>query len=88
MGSISGWQDRHHLYDVAIIHNITTPDVNKLINRNITRFKENVDYIDLKTGSSEELVFQDAGFSKAQLGNAKNIYLLSEREHSKSPPRT
>ena len=38
--------------------------------------------MDLKTGSSKELVLS-LGFTNAQYGNAKNIYLLSERGYMK-----
>ena len=67
---------------VAEIHEVETKYVNKLINKNHLRFKEGVDIIDLKTGSSKELVLQ-LGFTNAQWGNANNIYLLSERGYAK-----
>lgn len=67
---------------VAEIHEVETKYINKLINKNHLRFKEGVDIIDLKTGSSKELVLQ-LGFTNAQWGNANNIYLLSERGYAK-----
>lgn len=67
--------------DAAKIHEVETKYINKLINNNIERFNKN-DLLDLKTGSSEELVLQ-IGFTKAQYGNSNNIYLLSERGYTK-----
>ena len=67
---------------IAEIHSVEVKYINKLINSNIERFRKNVDFIDLKTGSSKELVL-NLGFTNAQYGNAKNIYLLSERGYNK-----
>lgn len=67
---------------IAEIHGVEVKYINKLINNNIDRFKEKVDLIDLKTGSSKELVL-DLGFTNAQYGNANSIYLLSERGYAK-----
>lgn len=66
---------------VAEIHGASTPDVNKLINRNIERFTIN-DLMDLKTQSSRDHVLQ-LGFTNAQYGNASNIFLLSQRGYTK-----
>lgn len=69
--------------DIAILHNVQLFNLNKLINNNINRFGL-YDLIDLKTYSSEESVLiQNNLFTKAQYGNAKNIYLLSERGYTK-----
>lgn len=67
---------------IAEIHEVETKYINKLINNNQNRFKDGIDVIDLKTGSSKELVLR-LGFTNAQWGNAKNIYLLSERGYVK-----
>lgn len=67
---------------ISEIHGVETKYINKLINNNIKRFKENIDIIDLKTSSYEEPVLEML-FTKAQIGNAKNIYVLSERGYSK-----
>lgn len=73
--------------EIAGIHEKTVPDVNKAINRNIKRFVGNLDLIDLKTWSSNDYVlesFKKQGiFTQAEIGNANNIYLLSERGYSK-----
>lgn len=67
--------------DIANQHDVEVKYINKLINKNISRFSVN-DILDLKTGSSKELVL-DMGISNAQYGNAKNLYILSERGYPK-----
>lgn len=64
---------------VAEIHGIKVKEINKLINNNIKEFKFGIDILDLKTGSYEEPVLQNGLFTKAQWGNSKNIYILSEQ---------
>ena len=68
--------------DIAVIHNLETRTVNQTINRNIKRFKTGIDILDLKQITRSD-VFSDYGFTKAQWGNANNIYLLSERGYAK-----
>lgn len=68
--------------DIAKIHGRSIREINEVINRNIKRFKNEIDLIDLKQIVPNDL-FSDYGFTKAQWGNAKNIYLLSERGYSK-----
>ena len=68
---------------IAEIHNITTSDVRKAINRNIKRFKENIDVIDLKSSSSGDDLIIQLGYSKQQALQAEHIYILSERGYSK-----
>ena len=46
------------------------------------RFRTGIDLLDLKQVISNNL-FSDYGFTKAQWGNANNIYLLSERGYAK-----
>ncbi|KGL38505.1 hypothetical protein EP56_15170 [Listeriaceae bacterium FSL A5-0209] len=46
------------------------------------RFIDGVDLTDFKTGSSNELVLAQL-FSKAEIGNANNLFILSERGYSK-----
>lgn len=64
---------------IAEIHSVATKEINKLINNNKDEFEDNIDIIDLKTGDCEELVLQNGLLTKAQYGNAKNVYLLSEQ---------
>lgn len=68
--------------DIAVIHNLETRTVNQTINRNIKRFKTGVDILDLKQITRSD-VFSEYGFTKAQWGNANNIYMLSERGYAK-----
>lgn len=68
--------------DVAKIHGREVGNVNRLINNNREKFRDGIDIIDLKTDDSEAFVLQ-LGITKAEYGNANNIYLLSERGYSK-----
>lgn len=71
---------------VAEIHNTTPREVRKTINRNVKRFKENVDIIDLKQRGDEITTLEllnKLGYSKQAITLAENIYLLSERGYSK-----
>lgn len=68
--------------DVATIHLTDTRTINQTINRNRKRFKDGIDIIDLKQITDSDL-FMKLGFTKAQWGNANNIYLLSERGYAK-----
>lgn len=69
--------------DIALQHEVGTPDINKLINRNYERFTIN-DLLDLKNcqSSNDQQLFS-MGFTKMQISKAKNIYLLSERGYTK-----
>lgn len=68
---------------VAEIHGVTTSNVRKAINRNISRFKADIDIIDLKSPSSNDDLVLQLGYSNQQVLQAKNIYLLSERGYAK-----
>lgn len=68
--------------DIALIHKTDIRTINQTINRNRKRFKEGIDLIDLKQITVSDL-FMKLGFTKAQWGNAKHIYLLSERGYAK-----
>ena len=69
--------------DVAEIHGTELKVINQNINRNIKRFRENVDIIDLKTRSLGVTELEQLGFTKQSVANSKNIYLLSERGYAK-----
>lgn len=72
--------------DVAEIHGKELKFINQNINRNRKRFKDDIDIIDLKTGHFEQPVseMKNQGIlTQAQIGNANNIYILSERGYSK-----
>lgn len=71
---------------VAEIHNIERKHVRESINRNIKRFKQGVDFIDLKSTVDEfdgEQMLKLLGYSNIAVRNSKNIYLLSERGYAK-----
>ncbi|VDG20660.1 hypothetical protein [Lactobacillus plantarum] [Lactiplantibacillus mudanjiangensis] len=68
--------------DIAVIHDQPLSEINRRINDNRKRFKNGVDILDLKQMGLSHL-FSQYGFTKAQWGNANNIYLLSERGYSK-----
>lgn len=68
--------------DIALIHKTDIRTINQTINRNRKRFKEGIDLIDLKQSTVSDL-FMKLGFTKTQWGNAKHIYLLSERGYAK-----
>ena len=67
---------------VAEIHGQPMKEVRKTINRNIKRFKECVDYIDLKRGNLITTLEQ-LGYAKQSITQAEHIYLLSERGYAK-----
>lgn len=69
--------------DIAQIHDSTTKRINELINRNIGRFKNNIDVIDLLTSDKFKVVLNDLKFSAKTISNSKNVYLLSERGYAK-----
>lgn len=68
--------------DIAEIHGQPTYRVNELINRNLKRFKEGIDIINLRT-NDVAIVLNDSGFKRNQINASKYIYLLSERGYSK-----
>lgn len=67
--------------DIASIHGKTVKAINQAINMNRTRFKDGLDVIDLKTESGS--INLTEFFSKQQIANFNNIYLLSERGYAK-----
>lgn len=70
--------------DIAEIHGMKAGNINQRINDNRSRFKDNIDIMDLKTDTGAVCVLKEGlGFTQAQIGNAKNIYLLSERGYAK-----
>lgn len=72
--------------DIAEIHGKDLFYINKQINANRKRFIDGDDIIDLKTHSFDEYVSESIAqgiFTKAEVGNANNLYILSERGHAK-----
>lgn len=64
---------------VSEIHNVKVKELNKLINNNIDEFEFGIDILDLKTGDFREPVLENSLLTKAEFGNANNVYLLSEQ---------
>ncbi|MBC2004677.1 ORF6N domain-containing protein [Listeria booriae] len=72
--------------DIAKIHGKEVKHVNELINRNIKRFHNYIDILDLKVVVQNDHNFirlTDFGLSNMQISKSPNIYLLSERGYSK-----
>jgi hypothetical protein len=69
---------------VAEIHNMREADVRRRITDNITRFKDAIDFIDLKSCASDaQQILISLGYSQMQISKAEHIYILSERGYSK-----
>lgn len=69
---------------IAEIHEMKNIHIRELINRNISRFKEYIDFVDLKViVQNDNNLLNNLGYSNMQISKAKNIYLLSERGYSK-----
>ena len=70
---------------VAEIHGIQNKHVRETINKNIKRFKESIDFIDLKqrVDNADPLDLTQFGYSKQAISQANNIYVLSERGYGK-----
>ena len=67
--------------DISIVHEVEVKHINELINRNIKRFKENIDYIDLLSNENLKVVANDLGLIGSN--RTKNAYILSERGYGK-----
>ncbi|WP_053957176.1 endonuclease domain-containing protein [Inediibacterium massiliense] len=66
--------------DISKLHGKTLDMVNRAINRNRNRFKDNIDIIDLKTSSFEEpvsIMKKKGIYTQNSINASKNIYLLS-----------
>ncbi|MBN5990717.1 ORF6N domain-containing protein, partial [Clostridioides difficile] len=65
---------------ISEIHNMEIKHVRELINRNIRRFINAIDFIDLKVVVDNDYnleVLELLGYRKMQISKANNIYLLS-----------
>ncbi len=82
--------------DIADIHSRELKEINKNINKNIKRFKDGIDIVDIKVSRSErpscntypkvsdlKSLSLEMGYSNQSYANANNIYLLSERGYAK-----
>ncbi|HBF2882009.1 phage antirepressor KilAC domain-containing protein [Clostridioides difficile] len=67
---------------ISEIHNMRNADIRRRISDNLKRFKNNIDYIDLKRVRLMHTLIE-LGYSKQSITQADNIFLLSERGYSK-----
>lgn len=77
-------EDKRCLTDktIAEIHQMENKNIRARITSNIKRFKENIDYIDIKRVYDVNTLVH-LGYAKQSITQAKNIYLLSERGYAK-----
>lgn len=70
---------------IAEIHGMQNKHVRESINNNKSRFKEGIDFIDLKQRVDvvDPLGLTQFGYAKQAITQAKSIYLLSERGYAK-----
>lgn len=70
---------------VAEIHGIKTIHVRENINKNLSRFREGIDYIDMKKviNATNHNLLLSIGYTKMQISKSDAIYLLSERGYAK-----
>lgn len=71
---------------VSEIHGQTERDIRKTIIRNLDRFRDGVDYIDVLQRGDEMTtltVMQEIGYSKQSITQAEHLYILSERGYQK-----
>lgn len=69
--------------DIADIHNQPLGEVNRRINENRKRFKDDIDIIDLKGTEFVMALTHNRIYTQNSINASKNIYLLSERGYSK-----
>ena len=69
--------------DIAAIHGREVKHINELVNRNLVRFKIDLDVIDLKVAVQDDHNLIGYGFTKMQIAKSPNLYLLSERGYAK-----
>lgn len=68
--------------DIAMIHDRPVKAINQAIERQINRFKNGIDILDLKI-ENFAVTLSDLGFNQGQINASKHIYLLSERGYAK-----
>ena len=71
---------RHNTMENA--HEMRNNNIRSRITDNIKRFKENIDYIDIKRACDVSTLLK-LGYAKQSITQAENIYLLSERGYAK-----
>lgn len=69
---------------LSLIHDVEIKHLNELFNNNYSRFKEGIDYIDLKVVVGDDYkLLETLGYSKMQISKSKNILVYSERGYGK-----
>lgn len=68
--------------DIAAIHDRPVKAINQAIERQINRFKNGIDILDLKV-ENFAVTLSDLGFNQGQINASKHIYMLSERGYAK-----
>lgn len=68
--------------DIATIHDRPVKAINQAIERQLNRFKNGIDILDLKV-ENFAVTLSDLGFNQGQINASKHIYLLSERGYAK-----
>lgn len=68
--------------DIALIHDRPVKAINQAIERQLNRFKNGIDILDLKA-ENFAVTLSDLGFNQGQINASKHIYLLSERGYAK-----
>lgn len=69
--------------DISFIHDIKIKYINELINNNRYEFEDEVDIIDLKKSMVTNHPLLKRIFTKTQISNYNNIYVLSEQGYIK-----
>lgn len=69
--------------DIAGIHKRPVKAINQAIERQIKRFIDGVDIIDLKSKVTQSDLVENYGFDAHSVRMSKNIYILSERGYAK-----
>lgn len=64
---------------IAQIHNTELSEVNRKINEHIDEFELGIDLLDLKNSMENLHSLLNSIYTKQQIANSKNIYLLSEQ---------
>jgi len=69
--------------EIANVHGIELKELNRTIQRHITRFRTNIDIVDIK-GTKSEVTFLHHGiFSQNSLNRLNNLYLFSRKGYLK-----
>lgn len=81
-GGFGGDKKAMLVKDIATIHDRPVKAINQAIERQINRFKNGIDILDLKI-ENFAVTLSDLGFNQGQINASKHIYLLSERGYAK-----